>query len=231
MTLRVAVTRALPEAERTAETLRARGADAIVAPLLQVRALAFDTDLAGVQALLFTSANGARAFAQAAHARNLPVLAVGEATARAARKAGFINVAAGDSDANALAALARARLAPQAGKLVHISGAHVAGDLVGAVAAVGFTAERRVAYQAAIVETLPGAFSTPLDVVLFHSARAAAAFLGFAAPGAGRLTAACLSPVVADTASAAPWKKLIAAPEPTEAALIAAALSSTDANA
>ena len=49
-------------------------------------------DLSGVQAILLTSANGARALAAAAPdaaARRLPVLAVGCATARAARDAGF----------------------------------------------------------------------------------------------------------------------------------------------
>ena len=45
---RVAITRALPEAERTAEKLRARGAEPIVAPLLEVAPRAFATNLDGV---------------------------------------------------------------------------------------------------------------------------------------------------------------------------------------
>jgi uroporphyrinogen-III synthase len=229
-TRRIAITRAMPEAERTADRLRARGATPILAPLLAIEPIAFDTDLSGVQALLFTSANGVRAFAQASHDRNAPVLAVGEATARAARETGFADVRAGEGDSRALAVLAVSELSPAAGKLLHISGAHVAGDLAGDLAAAGFTAERRIVYAAVAASAPPQAFAGPLDIVLFHSARAAQIYLDLGAPAAGRLTAACLSPAIAAAAAAAPWARLVVAPYPNEAALIDAALSSTDAN-
>src|SRR5258708_2588521 len=57
------ITRAQPGAASTAERVRALGHEAIVAPLLAVRALEdVQVDLRGVAALAFTSANGVRAF-------------------------------------------------------------------------------------------------------------------------------------------------------------------------
>lgn len=223
--MRVAITRAMPDAERTATLVRAHGAEALLAPLLTIAPRAFDADISGAQALLFTSAAGVRAFAEASGARGVRVLAVGEATASAARSAGFSNVEASDGDSARLAVLAGAHLDPANGALIHICGVHVADDLVGALRAAGFAAERRIVYKAMSVSALPPAFSTDLDIVLFHSARAATVFLGFGAPKAANLTAACLSPNVAETASRAPWRRIIAAPAPTDAALIAAALS------
>ena len=48
--------------------------------------------LDGVQAVLFTSANGVRAFAAATTRRGFRAFAVGDATAAAARAAGFADV-------------------------------------------------------------------------------------------------------------------------------------------
>src|SRR3546814_8137965 len=88
--MRLLITR--PEAE--AASLRARlaehGIAADCAPLLEIR-IRRDTVLSldGVSGLLFTSANGVRAFAANAARRDLAVWAVGEASAQAARAAGF----------------------------------------------------------------------------------------------------------------------------------------------
>lgn len=222
MSLRVAVTRATPEAEATAERLRAMGAEPVLAPLLTIAPREFDADLDGVQALLFTSRNGVRAFAAASDARGARVFAVGDATAEAAREAGFSDVRSAGGDGAALAALAAATLDPAEGKLLHVAGAHVAGDLVGALEAAGFKVERRIAYEARAATALPAAFAGPLDVVLFHSARAAETFVRLGAPGAEHLTAACISPAVAAAARKAVWKCVVVAPAPREDALLRA---------
>ena len=60
------------------------------------------------------AANGARALARATQRRDLPVLAVGDATARAAREAGFESVTSAGGDVGDLAPLAAARCAPSA---------------------------------------------------------------------------------------------------------------------
>jgi uroporphyrinogen-III synthase len=225
VTLRVAITRALPDAEATAARVRALGGAPILAPLLTIIPCAYNTNVEGAQALLFTSANGVRAFPDARRLADKPVLAVGDATAEAARAAGFNDVRSADGDAAALAALAKATLSPSAGKLIHIGGEHLAGDLEGELHATGFTTERRIAYAARPALTAPSALLQPLDIVLFHSARAAETFVGLGAPNADQLTAACLSQAVAGAASMANWARIIVSPAPREDALLHAALA------
>src|SRR5258708_37900290 len=83
----------------------------------------------GVQALLFTSANGARAGAAATARRDIPVFAVGDATAATARKLGFAEVASAGGAVDDLAALVEGRLDPAHGTLLHAAGSALAGDL------------------------------------------------------------------------------------------------------
>lgn len=222
MSLRAAITRAAPENERTAARVRALGAEPVLAPLLTIERRDFDASLAGIQALLFTSINGVRAFAGETMARTLPVMAVGDATAQAAREAGFTDIHSANGDVAALSALAKQTFDPAQGALLHISGADVAGDLIAALDAAGFDAERRIGYAARPVTALPPAFRGPLDIVLFHSPRAARIFVRLGAPNAEALVAGCLSPAVAASAAGPAWKQLIVAPAPREDALLEA---------
>ena len=222
MSLSIAITRAAPENAQTAARIQALGAIPLLAPLLDIELKPFDTDLTNVQALLFTSSNGVHAFCRQSSVRGVPVLAVGDATAQAARGLGFAHVGSADGDVAALAALAIETLDPRGGKLVHLGGAHVAGDLGAALGKAGFQVERRIGYAAQAVKTLPTAFSEPLDVVLFHSARAAHIFVGLGAAHGGELIAVCLSDAVAEAARKTAWKQLIVAAAPREDALLAA---------
>ena len=91
--MKIVITRPAADAERFASDVRAAGAAPVVAPLMAVRYLdGAPQALKGAQALLFTSANGVRAFARTAEyagsAPALPVFAVGDATADAARGPG-----------------------------------------------------------------------------------------------------------------------------------------------
>ena len=99
----------------------ALGFEPVVAPLLTVRALGEGPiDLAGVGAIAFTSANAVAAFAARSPARSLPVFAVGESTAAAARSAGFRAVLSTEGDVNALAA---AKSSPNSSQCCSRSGA------------------------------------------------------------------------------------------------------------
>jgi len=133
--MRALITRPAEDTKEIADALRARGFEVVIEPMLEIVPLdAQAPDLRDVQALLFTSVNGVRALTRLAPRRDLPVFAVGDATAAAARAAGFgsVNSAAGDS--SDLARLVRARLKPEAGALLHVAGSAVAGDLAGALA-------------------------------------------------------------------------------------------------
>jgi uroporphyrinogen-III synthase len=225
VTLRVAITRAQPDAARTAKRVREMGAKPILAPLLMIIPCAYDTNVEDAQALLFTSANGSRAFPDARRLHAKPVLTVGDATAEAARAAGFTDVRSADGDVSALGELAKSTLKPAAGKLVHIGGDHIAGDLAGELRAAGFTIERRIAYAARAAITAPPELLQPLDIVLFHSARAAETFVELGAPNADKLTAACISEAVAQAAGKVPWARIIVSPAPREDVLVRAALA------
>ncbi|MBX9746556.1 MAG: uroporphyrinogen-III synthase [Hyphomonadaceae bacterium] len=224
MTPRVAITRTQPEAGLTAHRVRAFRGEPIVASLLKIEARPFDSDVAAAQAVLFTSANGVRALALQNVDRKMNVVAVGDATAAQARSAGYAGVLVAEGDVRALAKLVLGRFDPGAGPLVHIAGAHVAGDLDGQLRSAGFTYERRIAYEAVAVTTLPAALLQPLDIILFHSARAAETFVNLGAPNAAKLIAGCLSEAVAQAARVTVWKQIIVAPAPREDALLAATL-------
>src|SRR5690348_11971932 len=85
--IRALVTRPRAEAASLAGALAARGVAALLEPLLDIhfRDPAHLPDLAGVQALLCTSANGVRALARFSTERGLKLFAVGDATASRAR--------------------------------------------------------------------------------------------------------------------------------------------------
>ena len=123
---RLLLTRPREDSVAFAHVLARHGVETLIEPLMTIRIdEGARLDLSGAQAILLTSANGARALAAAAPdraARQLPVLAVGCATACAARDAGFDTVTAADGDVDALAALATARLCPDSGRLVHVAG-------------------------------------------------------------------------------------------------------------
>src|SRR5829696_176428 len=92
----VLVTRPLPDGEATAASLRARGFVAMSAPMLRFEAQPFhDDDDAQYGAVIATSANALRGIEpQLAGSAliKLPLFAVGDHTAEAARRAGFTKV-------------------------------------------------------------------------------------------------------------------------------------------
>jgi len=191
------ITRAQPGASATARRVETLGFTALIDPLLEIAALLPDIDLAGVEALAFTSANGVEAFAALCPARHLPVFTVGDSTARAARAAGFADSHSADGDVEALAdLLARAR----PGDLLCPGAAEPAADLPALLAARGLSARSVAVYaareRAPSPETL--ALLPDLTAVLLHSPRAARALAEVLETSpATRLRALCLSPAVA----------------------------------
>ncbi len=160
------------------------------------------------QGVLLTSANGARALARLVPWRDLPIWAVGEASAAEARRLGFVTVQAAGGDVAALAGLVGEKLDPRAGKLLHVAATRLAGDLAGLLAAQGFSVDKAVLYEAEAARDLSPALRTlanegGLDLALFFSPRTAATFVTLARgrldPEALRATSAlALSPAVAE---------------------------------
>lgn len=230
--MRLLLTRPAEDSAALAAELERRGHETVVEPMLTIRPLPdAGLDLDGAQAVLLTSANGARALSGRSVGRNISLYAVGDATARAARDAGFNRVASAGGDVEDLAALVIARADPAAGRLVHVAGSAVAGDLAGRLAAAGFTIERAVLYRAEPATELSAACrdnlrAGRLDGALFFSPRSARAFARLARQAGceaacRRITGIFLSDAVA-AAGDLPWRARRIAAQPTQAALIAA---------
>ena len=230
--MRALMTRPRAEAEALAALRARRGIEAVVEPRSAGAARAAPPpDLAGVQAVLCTSANGARALARASGERGVAVFAVGEATAARARAEGFRHVESAGGDVEDLAYLVRCRLTPQGGRLLHVAGSEVAGDLAESLAADGFAIERMVLYEARAARSLSPATAAlvaggQFDFALFFSPRTAAVFTRLVEEAAAT---AGLRPTVAVSISAAadamladlPFRARLIAETPTQAALLA----------
>lgn len=222
--LRLWVTRVRPGAEATAARLTDMGHQPLVSPLLTIRRLKPRLDLTGVGAIAFTSRNGVAAFAALHSERGLPIFTVGDATAGAAREAGFRDVRSAAGDVTALAALIIAE--PVEGA-VQVAGAREpAGDLPGALKAAGVQARAAALYAAVAApggRGLAALKAGKLDGVLIHSPRAARRLADLTAgltPAAGAVPAFCISPAAAAPLSGSPAFAPVAAAHPDEAALL-----------
>lgn len=233
--MKVLVTRAEGDAEKLAATLAERGYESVIEKLTTIRFRA-DTArglapfLGGVQALLFTSANGVRAFAAATARRDFRAFAVGDATAAAARAAGFADVASAGGAVVDLAKLVIAGLKPKDGPLIHAAGSVSAGDLSGLLEAAGFAVRRAVLYEAIESDALSAATRDAVrrgDIVaaLFFSPLNAATFVRLATgleESCKHVIAVALSAAVAEKLAPLPWRRIAVAGAPNEAALLAA---------
>jgi uroporphyrinogen-III synthase len=224
MALTALITRPDDDAEPLAAALIARGITVVREPLLAVKPIADAVvDLEGVQALLFTSANGVRAFANLSQRRDLPVFAVGDNTARTARATGFDNVESAAGAVDDLARLVARRLDAKRGALFHAAGSAVAGDLAGLLSEKGFELRRVMLYSADQAAALTDDARTRLEhgeigLVLLFSPRTAETFVTLvrgagdaAMQGIGQATALCLSPAVEKAAQGLPWRSLLTA--------------------
>jgi uroporphyrinogen-III synthase len=226
------VTRPRAEAQDLAAALAARAVTAIIAPVIEIDCRdGAALDLAGVQAVLCTSANGVRALARLSRERAVPLFAVGEATAARARAKGFLAVAAAGGDVGDLARLVAARLDPQRGRLVHAAGSDLAGDLAGMLRRHGFEVVRATLYEARPAAALTAAAAQALragtvDFAFFFSPRSAAIFARLAvAAGVAECCRAVAALSISGAADAAigglAWKARRIAARPTRAALLA----------
>jgi uroporphyrinogen-III synthase len=229
--MKLLVTRPTADSASLAALIEARGHSVVIDPMLEVRYL--DTAppaLDGVTGLLFTSANGVRAFAASSARRDIAAYAVGDRTAEAARQAGFTAVASAEGDVDALARLIERERKPEDGALLHISGAVRAGNLAEVLSARGYSVQHVALYEAVAASTLGAATQAAigdgsLDGVLLFSPRTAKHFAELVT-AAGlveetrRVQAWCLSQAVADALAPLPLAALHVAPEPTQASLL-----------
>jgi uroporphyrinogen-III synthase len=236
----VLVTRPHPDDETTAAALRERGFEVLRAPMLRFEAVPFgDDEDADYGAVIVTSANALRAIAsRLADSRllKLPLFAVGEHTATAARDAGFAQVIAAKGGASALRDLVqtsvKSKQLKKAGTLLYLAGADLARDLAGELGEKGFTVVTHTTYRMVPATSLPreicDAFvAHQVEAVLHYSRRSARAFLEAARAGGVEISAlalpqCCISSAVAAVLRDAGATQVTAAAQADENALFEA---------
>ena len=224
--LGVLITRPEPGATETARRVQALGLRAVIAPLLTVHSL-LPRLPAQVQAVLVTSGNAIPVLPASLH--GLPLLAVGDATARRACAAGFTQVCSADGDAVALGALASTTCPPGAALLL-ATGVGQGRGLAADLRAQGFRVHRRAVYAARPVRRLPAAVrdvlaAQALRAALFLSADTARAFAQALPPGLHPLLrdidALAIGQPAAEALAHLPWRRVRVSAKPTMESVLA----------
>lgn len=236
----VLVTRPLPDGATTVASLRARGFEAVAAPMLRFEPFGFrdEADVA-YGGIIVTSANAIRAVeSQLANSPllKLPVFTVGERTAAAAHAAGFGKVFSADGDAVALRDLivetAKAKKLKKKSPLLYLAGEEISRDLPGELRDQGFEVVTHIAYRMVPAKSLPrevvdGFAAGRIEAVLHYSRRSARAFVEAARTGGVEISAlalpqCCLSAAVAEIVREAGATQVMVAARPDENALFEA---------
>lgn len=182
--LPVLITRAEPGASETAARVGALGGAPIVSPTLAFKSL--DQSLSATAntyaGLVFTSANGVRAFAAVSDNRDLRAWCVGPATARAAREHGFEQVRESSGNAIDLAHYIADDGPSETLPLLHVANAAAKGDLKAKLVDLGFSVEFAPLYEmvpadAFSAEALAAITADAPALVLIHSAKGAQSFV------------------------------------------------------
>ncbi|ATE63790.1 uroporphyrinogen-III synthase [Rhizorhabdus dicambivorans] len=212
-----------PGASMTAKRAFDEGWRPVVSPIFRIEPIAWGSPPAeDYEALFVTSANAVRQAGQAIGAyADMPAYAVGDATARALKAAGFADIRTGRGDAAVMLEAAAENGVKTA--------LHLAGEDYRDVGHEAITIDRRIVYRSAAIDLLGGKAVTALResgcVVLLHSGRAAEHFVRLLETvriPRGRIRIAALAPAVL-TAAGEGWRRSIAAHKPDDAALLAAA--------
>lgn len=213
---RLVILRPDPGASATVERAKAIGLDAFTMPLFAVEPVSWEPPEPGnFDALLLTSANAVRHWgAGIEKLRGLPVHAVGEATAAAAREAGFEIASAGTSGVEQLL-----DSIPRDLRLLHLCGEH-------RVAALADRAVLAVAVYRSAELPAPGDLRRiEGQAVAVHSPRAGrrlSELAGLAGVDRSSIRIAAISEAAASAAGAG-WNICEAANKPDETALLALA--------
>jgi uroporphyrinogen-III synthase len=250
----ILVTRPQPDNEATAASLRARGFDVLLAPTLRFEAVAWPDDPAADYAgVIITSANALRAVEPQLAERGLlglPLFAVGERTASAARRVGFGTVISADGDAADLRDLVLAKAGKfaetekskefrkskeskksgQARPLLYLAGAELSRDLTAELGRHDIDVVTRITYRMVASPGLPreacdAIAANQVEAVLHYSARSARAFLDAIRAAGVEISAlavrqCCISAAVAAILREAGATRVTVASSPDENALL-----------
>ena len=208
----ILILRPEPGASDTAARARSLGLEPIVAPLFEARPVAWDPPTPETfNGLLLTSANAIRhGGPKVALYRNLPVHAVGQATATAARESGFEVATVGRGNVDDLL-----RQIPGAQHLLHL-----AGEDRRSPEPSSHSIDAVIVYKSGAIEQALPNLPIPL-VALIHSPRAGERFAALTSDREG-VTIAAISRAAA-VACGSGWAAMAVADSPSDDALLSLA--------
>ncbi len=208
----ILLTRPAPDNQKLAEKLSGAGVVFFAEPLFTIRF--FSADLPACeegQGLAFTSANGVRALMEqrgVAPFLALPAFAIGGITAKTLASFGFENIIIADGNMQSLAATILRHSG--IGSVLHIAGAHRAGNLVGLLQKGNLPASLLQLYESEAVKCFSEKLCAALQEkkitgVVFYSARAIESFTALCeqhglSAHITTLSAFCLSPALTELA-------------------------------
>ncbi len=175
MTPTVVITRPRADAEKLAASLGKKGLHCIIEPMLSVHTLyenakqleyALDRK---PQAILATSKHAVVALALMTEIRSIPIVAVGESTARRAANLGFESVSFAHGTAHSLLAHVANAYSPAGGTILYARGVDISTDIAATLMHNDFTIDSVVLYQANPAKELSAEFSAAISSRSVHS--------------------------------------------------------------
>lgn len=214
--MRVVVTRPEISAAKTAERLKRLGHDPMLLPLSRAMhhpQVAMDAVALPHSAIAVTSAEALRALAAIGSDlkidRDIPLFAVGEKTAAAARSAGFGNIHTGSGDGEGLADLIASKLQSPDHPLLYLAGKPRAGSLENRLEELGLPVRVAEIYEMTPVEYRPEEIDAwlrtrPPELVLLYSRENALRFFEIFEQHAASFSETAFLCISARTAEAVP---------------------------
>ncbi len=191
----------------------------VISPVLRIVATGAVPDLAGVTAVIFTSANGVRA---GKLPPGLRAFCVGCKTTQAAQAAGYVAEMVGETADQLVAHLAGLR--PEGGML-HLRGRHARGDVAARLTAMGMNARETIVYDQQACDFTREAralLDAEKPVILPLFSPRSAEIVVRQARARAPLWVVALSPAVASCAAPLKPERLVIAARPDRAAICAA---------
>lgn len=234
MSRRILIGRSVSQAGTLADLIARRGITGVYQELLAIESIPvsgdFEDRLSGAQAIIVTSANAVGRLSDLTRKRYIPLLAVGDGTARIARAFGFGDVTSAQGDAEALLELCRKRLKPELGRVLYVRGREVATDLAPTLSTEGYEVDSITVYATEPTPELRPQVEQQLrqarlEATILFSPRGAANFVSlvrqagvdYACAG---MTLIALSPAIATAASELIWRLKLVPEQPTIPALL-----------
>lgn len=222
---------------RPAETVEidpaitAMGFRPVLAPALQIEDLSVILpDSSAAQGLIFSSANGVRAFERLRPDPGFfrkPVFAVGDHTASVAMAVGFTDVRSAAGTMKDLVALIRRQMVPPS-KLLHLRGRDGRDNPAILLpqsegwSVDGITLYNAEPVQAPALEAVEALESGQVDAVMFYSARSAASFMTLYKRFNFRgIQALCLADSVVESLDRSQWAEIIVSARPDQSGMLA----------